>query len=106
MRIAKEKEELNRDKAERGVQVTACERENRQQSEVISALKSDKESLECMLHETQGANATLETRKSSSKARTRNSSSRRSTCKVRGSDVTVRIRTRLNGIYFMLLDFR
>ena len=31
--------------------------------QVISALKSDKESLECTLHETQGVNATLETRK-------------------------------------------
>ena len=32
-------------------------------SQVVSALKSDKESLECTLHETQGLNATLETRK-------------------------------------------
>lgn len=31
--------------------------------QVVSALKSDKESLECTLHETQGLNATLETRK-------------------------------------------
>ena len=30
---------------------------------MISALKSDKEALECNLHETQGVNATLETRK-------------------------------------------
>ena len=37
VRIAKEKEELTRDKAELSVQLTASERENRQQSEVGGA---------------------------------------------------------------------
>ena len=34
MRVTKEKEELTHDKGELSVQLTACERENRQQSEV------------------------------------------------------------------------
>ena len=34
MRVTKEKVDLTHDKAELSVQVTACERENRQQSEV------------------------------------------------------------------------
>ena len=34
LRISKEKEDLMHDKAELTVQVTSCERENRQQSEV------------------------------------------------------------------------
>ena len=34
MRLAKTKEELNKEKAELAVQIAACERENRQQGEV------------------------------------------------------------------------
>ena len=34
LRVTKEKEELTHDKGELSVQLTACERENRQQSEV------------------------------------------------------------------------
>jgi hypothetical protein len=45
------------------VQVTATERENRQQSELISGLRSDKESLETNLYEVQQANAALDTRR-------------------------------------------
>ena len=44
-------------------QLTACERENREQSELIAALKSDKESLETNLYESQQLCAQLDTRK-------------------------------------------
>ena len=44
-------------------QVTATERENRQQSELIAALRMDKEGLEGSLYETQSALGQLEVRK-------------------------------------------
>ncbi len=44
-------------------ELTASERENRQQSEVIASLKSDKDTLETTLYETQQLNAQLENRK-------------------------------------------
>ena len=43
--------------------MTASERECRQQSEIISGLKSDKDSLETNLYETQQVNVQLDTRK-------------------------------------------
>ena len=43
--------------------MTATERENRQQSEVIAALKTDKDALETHLYETQQVNASLDNRK-------------------------------------------
>jgi len=43
--------------------VTATERENRQQSELIAALRMDKEGLEGSLYETQSALGQLEVRK-------------------------------------------
>ncbi|RUS79746.1 hypothetical protein EGW08_012491, partial [Elysia chlorotica] len=52
-RISKEKEALTNEKGELVVQVTACERENRQQSEMISAYAADKDSLESALYEAQ-----------------------------------------------------
>ena len=63
IRIAKEKEELTKDKGTLTVQLTASERENRQQSEVIAALRSDKEGLESSLYESQQLSSQLETRK-------------------------------------------
>jgi rootletin len=61
--MAKEKEELTKDKGTLTVQLTACERENRQQGELISALRSDKEGLESSLYESQQLSAQLESRK-------------------------------------------
>lgn len=52
-RLNKEKELLTQENGELVVQVTATERENRQQSEVIAALRTDKESLESSLYESQ-----------------------------------------------------
>lgn len=43
--------------------MTATERENRQQSEIIAAVKADKDALETQLYETQQLNASLESRK-------------------------------------------
>ena len=62
-RVSKEKESLTQDKGELVVQVTATERENRQQSELISAVRMDKESLEANLYEAQQNLAQLEVRK-------------------------------------------
>ena len=62
-RVDKEKERLTQDKGELVVQVTATERENRQQSELISAVRMDKESLEANLYEAQQGLAQLEVRK-------------------------------------------
>lgn len=52
-RLNKEKELLTQENGELVVQVTATERENRQQSEVIAALRTDKGSLESSLYESQ-----------------------------------------------------
>ena len=62
-RVNKEKEILTQDKGELVVQVTATERENRQQSELISALRMDKEGLEGTLYEAQQNVSQLEIRK-------------------------------------------
>lgn len=62
-RIAIEKERLTQEKGELIVQVTDTERENRHQSEVISSLKADKDSLESALYEVQEQARQLEVRK-------------------------------------------
>lgn len=62
-RIAIEKERLTQEKGELIVQVTDTERENRHQSEVISSLKADKDSLESALYEVQEQFRQLEVRK-------------------------------------------
>ena len=61
--VSKEKEILSQEKGELVVQVTAVERENRQQSETIAALSSDKDTLEATLYETQQTVMALEVRK-------------------------------------------
>ena len=63
MRLAKEKEELTRERSSLTVQVSSGERENRVLAENIASLKSDKESLETALYETQQNVAKLESRK-------------------------------------------
>ena len=63
VRVSKEKEELTHEKAQLATELTAAERENRQQSEVIGSLKSDKDALETALYESQQLNAQLENRK-------------------------------------------
>lgn len=63
MRLAKEKEELTRERSSLTVQITSGERENRVLAENIASLKSDKESLETALYETQQTMAKLESRK-------------------------------------------
>ena len=63
MRLAKEKEELTRERSSLTVQVTSGERENRVLAENMASLKSDKESLETALYETQQTFAKLESRK-------------------------------------------
>lgn len=54
---------MTQDKGELIVQVTATERENRAQSEVISSLRADKESLEGSLYESRQQAQQLEVRK-------------------------------------------
>ena len=63
--LAKEKEELTREKANIVTSLTASEREVRQQNEVIAAYKSDKDALERSLWELNQANNKLENTKSS-----------------------------------------
>ncbi len=63
VRLAKEKEELTRERSSLTVQVTSSERENRVLAENIASLKSDRESLETTLYETQQTLAKLESRK-------------------------------------------
>ena len=63
--VAKEKEELTREKANLVTSLTASEREVRQQNEVISAYKSDKDALERSLWELNQANNKLENAKAS-----------------------------------------
>lgn len=63
MRLAKEKEELTRERSSLTVQVTSGERENRVMAENIASLKSDKESLETALYESQQTLSKLESRK-------------------------------------------
>lgn len=63
VRLAKEKEEITRERSNLTVQVTSGERENRVLAENMASLKSDKESLETALYETQQTLAKLESRK-------------------------------------------
>ena len=63
VRLAKEKEELTRERSSLTVQVTSGERENRVLAENIASLKSDRESLETALYEAQQTMAKLESRK-------------------------------------------
>lgn len=63
VRLSKEKEELTRERSSLTVQVSSGERENRVLAENIASLKSDKESLETALYETQQNLAKIELRK-------------------------------------------
>lgn len=62
-KLTNEKENLMKEKGNLIVQLTAAERDNRQQAELIAGLKGDKENLETALYETQQLAAQLESRK-------------------------------------------
>jgi len=64
-KLAKEKEELTKDKAQLMVEKSSAERSNRTLSEELAVLKSDKESLETGLYEQQQIGNQLEAKKTS-----------------------------------------